>query len=215
MKTNLRAIFFDLDGTLVDTEPLKFIAHRAALESRGGSLDGGAYAKVIGQSHDRVREHFLTLNRIEMTDDEYDRCWENSYVSQVRVSTEAYPDAVEFLNKTKDKGLKCVLVTSSDKVSMQTVLEKTGLQLHFDITICADDVLNCKPSPEPYERALKILGLVPHEAMVIEDSPTGYESAIAAKIPVLIHRHRANKDNVFPLATQEFNNYSEIQHFLP
>jgi HAD superfamily hydrolase (TIGR01509 family) len=97
---------------------------------------------------------------------------------------------------------------------MQAVLDKTGLKQFFDETVSADDVTHHKPDPEPYERALNIFGLIPTEAIVIEDSPTGYASAVAAKIPVLIHRHAANKHDKFPEAVQEFKYFQEIEHFL-
>ncbi len=210
MNTKIRAIFFDLDGTLVDTEPLKFVAHHDVLESHGGRLNPDDYTKVIGQSHDLVRSHFLKMNRIEMPSDDYDRLWEKRYIEQVRLATQAYPDGIEFLQQTKNKRLKCVLVTSSDRTSMEAVLETTGLKQYFDATVSADDVQNHKPDPEPYEHALQLLELLPSEAIVVEDSPTGYASAIAAKIPVVIHRHKANQQDLFPLAIREFENFSEI-----
>jgi beta-phosphoglucomutase-like phosphatase (HAD superfamily) len=101
MNTNSPAIFFDLDGALVDTEPLKFIVHRDTFDSRGGHLDSEKYASIVGQSHDRAREYFLDLNQIKMSAEEYDRLWEDRYLEQVYLSTQAYPDDIDFLQKAR------------------------------------------------------------------------------------------------------------------
>jgi HAD superfamily hydrolase (TIGR01509 family) len=88
------------------------------------------------------------------------------------------PGAGELLAAVRAAGLPHGLVTSSERGFMDAVLASTGL--HFDVTVCADDVTHTKPDPEPYLLGAKLLGTEPGRCFALEDSPNGVASAIGA-----------------------------------
>ena len=175
-------IIFDMDGVLVDSEP---IHERAEMETcrefgmdvsksewdgfRGKKLeDIFSYAsKKYGTGNEPIEE--MIKRKIE------------KYLSLALAEMELVPGAYEFLQELKENGkYKYALTTSGRKFQQDQILAKVGLADFFEKMITADDVKNGKPHPEPYVVTVEKLGVQPFECLVIEDSDNGIKSAKAA-----------------------------------
>ena len=178
------AVLWDMDGTIVDTEPYWFAAEFEIVEMHGGQwsheharalvgsdlLDSGAYMRKHGgvdrEPADIVE---MLLDRV---------------VAQLRVEVPWRPGARELLAAVNEAGIPTALVTMSWKRFADQVVEclPSG---SFRASVTGDEVSRGKPHPEPYLLAAERLGVDPRDCVAIEDSPTGVRSALAAGCRVL------------------------------
>jgi HAD superfamily hydrolase (TIGR01509 family) len=182
----LRGVLFDMDGLLVDSEPLWFVAEREVagrLGARWGEADQEA---LIGGSLQRTVTWLLgkaarpvTASRAEVAR------WLVDGMARLILERglPLQPGAARLLAALDAAGVPCALVTASSRAVMDAVLNVTGLS--FGVTVCGEDVRAPKPDPEPYLLAAARLGLPPAGCVVLEDSPTGVAAARAAGCPVI------------------------------
>lgn len=180
------AVLFDLDGTLLDSNPYWHEAWRALTEERAADLPDGALDGLVGLAtpiavatvHRRLRWQ---------GDVTADVAWLEANVgAALRRHTTWLPGALEVVRDVKAAGLATGLVTSSSRDLVDSVL-LDGRRPLFDVVVTGDDVGTAamKPDPAPYRLAARRLGLRPADCVAIEDSATGVTSATAAGCPVI------------------------------
>lgn len=198
----IRAIVFDLDGTLVKTEDLKALSYaRAALELRPKDLTEAevleAFKDVVGLSRQEVSEEliqrFKLENAVQQRAPEKDATavWEafadmrmkiyNRMLADPRI-LDSYkcPYNVELLHRARQGKLCTGLATMSHQAEANKVLEILKLNDKFDFVATRERVAKPKPDPEIYLLVAEKLAVQPHECLVIEDSPAGIKAALAA-----------------------------------
>jgi HAD superfamily hydrolase (TIGR01509 family) len=181
----MRAVLWDMDGTLVDTEPYWIDTERAMAEKYGATwteadalqlvgsdlLDSGAYIKrVMG----------LDLSPAEVVEELLD-----GVVGKVQHAVPWRPGAVELLESLSEAGVRCGLVTMSYQRFVAPILARLPPET-FRVVVTGEQVSRGKPHPEPYLTAAAALGVPPEECVAIEDSNTGAKSAEAAGCTVLV-----------------------------
>ena len=194
------AIVFDMDGVLVDTEPLKARAHRRALEERGGELTSELYRRQMGNPHDRVIRAFLEGAGLDASDDAaeaYERTFRAVYRRLLTDDLRPTEGATELLEACRSEGRPLVLVTSSDRWMVEIALPGLGADGLFEATVTADDVEAEKPHPAPYRRAREALGAAGGRAVAVEDTEAGVVSATSAGLSTVAVRHAFNADHDF------------------
>ncbi|MCF8524083.1 MAG: HAD family phosphatase [Aquiluna sp.] len=175
-----KAVLWDMDGTLVDSEPYWLLSESALAEDYGKvwTQESGNYliGKSLYESSAFLKDHLdikdLSAQQIidRLTD---------SVLSKLQHSLPWRPGALELLMELKQAGVKTALVTMSLRRMALAVAEAIPFQA-FDVVVAGDDVTHGKPHPEPYEKAAALLGFKPSECIAIEDSTTGLRSAEAA-----------------------------------
>ena len=181
----LRAVLFDMDGTLIDSEKLWSIALDEVARELGGELSAHTRAAMVGT--DLVSSVQLLLDDIG-SDAELEvakRLLVSAAADQFAGGLEWRPGARELLDAVAAAGLPAALVTSTHRNLVSRALQTIGRE-RFDVIVCGDDVTHTKPHPEPYLRALAALGVEAGDAVAIEDSPSGSTSARAAGIVALV-----------------------------
>jgi HAD superfamily hydrolase (TIGR01509 family) len=177
--TELAAVLFDMDGLLVDTEPIWFEVETEVMTRLGGDWSPADQAELIGGSLQATLDYLLGKARRPVPRETLARWMLDGMVAKVtRARVELRPGAAALLADVSGAGVPYALVTSSERVVMDAILKVTGMR--FDVTVCADDVTRIKPDPEPYLLATKLLGADPERCVVLEDSPNGVASAEAA-----------------------------------
>ncbi len=182
-----RAWLFDLDGTLVDTSPLHERAFRAALARRHARLlPRFEYARIAGLTTGDVFRTLVSEEEIE----ELTRRKRHAFREELAATRHlAFPGAARLLACLRGAGIRVVVVTGSTRAGASATLAAAGLDRHVDDLVAAEDAPRGKPDPEPFLRALAIGGLVPGDALAVEDSQAGVASARAAGLDVVIvHR---------------------------
>jgi len=175
----LKALLFDLDGTLADTDPLHRLAWQEVLAPLGLRVDEGFYRKRIsGRLNPEIVRDLLGL--------EGEAAWRLIEAKEARFRELAQglkptPGLYELLEKAEAKGLAWGVVTNAPRANAHHVLRALGL--HPPLLVLAEEVGRGKPDPLPYRVALERLGIPPEEALAFEDSPSGVRSAVGAGIP--------------------------------
>ena len=175
----LEAVLFDMDGTLVDTEPYWIAAEYALVEAHGGTWsDEHAHAivgKALIDSAGYIREHApVDLDPAEIVDRML-----ADVITATRREIPWQPGARDLLTALAEQNVPCALVTMSYTNLVATMTEQLPAGT-FAAVVTGDEVNDGKPHPEPYLTAMARLGVSPAGSVAIEDSPTGITSAEAA-----------------------------------
>jgi HAD superfamily hydrolase (TIGR01509 family) len=180
----LDAVFFDMDGLLVDSEPLWFEVETQIMARMGGAWSHADQQQLVGGPPSRSLAYMLARAARPAPEETVAR-WMAEGVNGLvrRHGVPMMPGARELLAEVSAAGVPRALVTSAHRDLMAAVLEKTGAA--FDVTVCADDIRHGKPDPEPYLLAAGLLGVDPGRAVALEDSLTGIASAEAAGCAVI------------------------------
>lgn len=186
MVQNLKAVIFDMDGLMIDSERVTYDGYVTECGKLGLTMDEEFYKTVLGLPLPTVYKKF------------YDRFGTSFPMEQVlatvhgymndRFETEGVPvkeGLRELLQYLKAHGYKTVVATSSNRQRVDRILMQAGLTEYFDDSICGDEVEKGKPNPEVFLKACEKAGVQPEEALVLEDSEAGIQAAFSAGIPVI------------------------------
>jgi HAD superfamily hydrolase (TIGR01509 family) len=182
--TGADAVLFDMDGLLIDSEPLWLESETAVMARLGADWTTADQAQLLGGSLKRTVRYLMgkaTRPASPALVAEWLMAGVCDLVRERGVPLQ--PGAAELLAEVAAAGLPHALVTSSERRFMDAVLARTGLR--FDVLVCANDVSRTKPDPEPYLLAAKLLGTDPARCVALEDSPNGVASAEAAGCQVI------------------------------
>lgn len=180
----LQAVLFDMDGLLVDTEPLWFEVESEVMARLGGSWGPDDQAKLVGGSLKATLDYLLAKASRPVSRERLARWMLDGMVSRLVSSAVALrPGALDLLAEVTAARVPHALVTSSERVIMEAVFRATALD--FEVTVCAEDVTRIKPDPEPYLLASKLLAADPASCVVLEDSANGVAAAEAAGCRVI------------------------------
>jgi HAD superfamily hydrolase (TIGR01509 family) len=177
------AVLFDMDGLLIDSEPLWLEAETAVMARLGAQWTEADQRQLLGGSLDRSVSYMLAKAARPVPPETLATWLMAGITERVRHDVPLRPGARELLASVTRAGLPHALVTSAERTFMDAVLASTGLR--FDVLVCADDVAATKPDPEPYLLAAKLIGVPPADCFALEDSPNGVASAEAAGCRVI------------------------------
>lgn len=175
----LGAVTFDMDGLLVDSEPLWFRAESAVMERLEGSWAHGDQNALVGGSMTTTVAYLLSKGTKPAEPGAVAR-WLLDAMVDLLATTPApvLPGALELVAEVQAAGLPYALVTSSEPEVVDAVL--ANLDVEFPVIVCAADVSHAKPDPEGYLLAADKLGVEPQQAIALEDSVNGVLAAEAA-----------------------------------
>jgi HAD superfamily hydrolase (TIGR01509 family) len=180
----LQAVMFDMDGLLVDSEPLWFEAEAAIMDRVGSPWGPADQQHLIGGSLARSTAYMHAKAAQSVPQEVIGRWLVQGMAGLIRArGVQVMPGALELLAEVGAAGLPHALVTSAEPEIMAAALDSIGVR--FPVTVCAADVARGKPDPEPYLRAAALLGVSPQRSVALEDSPTGITSAHAAGCTVV------------------------------
>lgn len=177
----LKAIIFDLDGTVLDTETPDFVSWQETYAAHGVALDPAVWARVIGTS-DSGWDPYLHLESLvgASVDRPAVRRARRARFDELVAETGPRAGILAWLDEARGLGLGVGLASSSEFGWVWRFLESLGLRDRFDVLATRDRVIRSKPDPEVYRLALSELHVGPAEALAVEDSPNGVASAKAA-----------------------------------
>ena len=179
-----RALLFDLDGTLADTDSLHLPTWVDVLEPYGVEVDEAFYRESIsGRTTGEIIRDLLP----DLTDEENRSVGDAKEASfRERASElEPLPGLVDFVERGRERGMRIALVTNAPEENVEAILPALELRDFFDTVVLADEVEAVKPDPAPYRAALEKTGVPPEEALAFEDSVSGISSSVAAGIPTV------------------------------
>ncbi len=180
------AVLFDMDGLLIDSEPLWTVAESELATSLGGTFTPEIKAAMIGKRLELAVP--ILLDRIGRLDADPLEAGEWLLSRMTELFAERLPlqpGASQLLDAVRRAGVPAALVSSSYRRLVDAALQQLGPD-RFAVTIAGDEVEHSKPDPEPYRLATERIGMAPARCVVLEDSEAGARSAAAAGCPCVV-----------------------------
>jgi len=174
-----QAVLWDMDGTLVDTEPYWMTAEHELVEAHGGTWTDEDAMSLVGNPLLESARIIRERGGVDLPVEEIVAFLIGRVIDQVRVEVPWQPGARELLATLRDAGVPCALVTMSYRELAEPVADLAP-EGAFQLLVCGDEVERGKPDPEPYLVAAERLGVDVTKCVAIEDSPAGIASARAA-----------------------------------
>ena len=176
------AIVFDMDGVLLDSEPLHYAALNTALSMR---LSREEYEQFIGTRTEAMLSDLIARYDLRRSHAEYLHEYDAAVLEQLQEPRPPADGVVALMQFARDLGMRLALASSSRRVWIDASLRSLGLADAFDAIVSGDEVSAGKPDPQIYLIAASRLGISPRACLAIEDAPNGVASARAAGMTVL------------------------------
>lgn len=209
---NFKAVLFDFDGVLVDTEWAIYDAWHRTFQENGQQLPLEVYTQCIGSDFNtwspKTHLEELTGSAFDWHDLDHKR---QQRIEHDLIGEGPMPGAVELLETLTALGIPRAVVSSSSHHWVDGWLDRLDLRRHFDEVVCRGDAARIKPAPDLYLEAAKRFGLDPAECLVIEDSLNGVKAAIAAGMPVWAVPNRVTACLDFSLAEAVLSDLSTVR----
>lgn len=180
----LRALIFDLDGTLADTDPLHFRSWRESLAPYGIEMDQEEYARRVSGRHNPEIIEDLLPHLGEDASVAFARTKEARF-RELAPSLQPLPGVRELLRRARAEGLLLGLVTNAPRDNAAYMMRALEVEDAFDAVVLGEDAAAAKPDPAPYLETMAQLGVGADEAIAFEDSPSGVRSARRAGLSVV------------------------------
>lgn len=209
----IKAVIFDMDGVIIDSEPVYRIASKNVVSRYGGIYDESISDKEMGLSIKESSRVVVNETGIKVDPDVFAK----EYISEYLKLTEDMlkPNSgIERLLKFCSENYLTALASSTVIEIVNTLMKRFGFKKYFKYMIGGDQVENSKPDPTIYIEAGKNLGVNPDECIVIEDSLNGVKSAISAEMAPLVLKHSLNEKTIFPDTVRVFSSIEDIQDYL-
>lgn len=192
----LKAVIFDFDGVIANTEPVHLRAFQTTLEGEGVELtEEDYYANYLAYDDRTLFVKLYEHRGLEMGDAFLAALMERkslNYDEMIEGNIELLPGAVDFVKSLKGK-YRLAIGSGALEAEIVNVLDFAGIRESFEVIVGADRIANCKPAPDVYIEALRLLNtlggdsaaIAPAECLVIEDSVSGIRAALAAGMKCL------------------------------
>ena len=181
----IAAVLWDMDGTLVDTEPYWIDAEFELVAEHGGTWSHEDALNLVGNNLLDSGRYMAERTGIDLTPEVIVEELLDRVVVKVGRAVPWRPGAPELLADLRRQGVRCALVTMSYRRFVEPMLELLADDA-FEVIVTGDAVTRGKPFPDPYLEAAAALGVAPEDTIAIEDSDTGARSAEAAGCRVLV-----------------------------
>jgi beta-phosphoglucomutase-like phosphatase (HAD superfamily) len=179
----MKAVVFDWDGTLVDSQTAYVTSWQLTLNAIGYTATGEDLQYVIGRAFPDSLQYFAALTSIDP--ESFERAWREDFSRRLDEEITVYADAVECAHAFVDLGIPLAIATQTPRPEFERAFTITGLAGLTNTTVCRTDVDRPKPAPDLYLEACQRLKVDPSDCLAVEDSPVGVQSARDAGLTVV------------------------------
>jgi len=212
-KNMIKAVIFDMDGVIVDSEPLQSLSWKKLFNERGIKpiYNNEGLIHEVGPTGDQsylsiMEKHNLKKEELETIRKRRREIFEKIIREKLKPMA-GFLDLIEALKKQK---LKLAIASNRIGVHVNLMMETIGVKNYFEIIVCRNDNIKAKPSPDIFLETAKKLKVKPFECLVLEDSETGVTAAKKAKMKVIAIPNKYTKNNNFSKADKIVDNLSQI-----
>ena len=179
-ETPLKAVVFDLDGTLLNTEEIYWDVGSELLRRRGHQATRELINQMMGRPSRVALQIMINWHQLDATVPQLQAETRDIFTSLLDARLALMPGALELIDAAEGAGLPRAIATSSSRAFLDDALRRLDIATRFQVTLTADDVHEGKPHPEIYLLTAQRLELAPAEMLVLEDSANGCKAAVAA-----------------------------------
>lgn len=213
MLKDIKAVIFDLDGTLMDSMWMWTDIDIEYLGRYGYELPDDLQKEIEGMGFTETAQYFKKRFGIPETIDEMKEEWNRMAYDFYANRVQLKPGAKRFLEEIRFRGLKTGIASSNSRSLILACLEQNGIAGQFDCIMTSCEVAHGKPSPDIYLRTAEMLGVLPSECLVFEDVPMGILAGKNAgmRVCAMEDAHAADqKEKICALAQYYIRNYDEV-----
>ncbi|MBF0278336.1 MAG: HAD family phosphatase [SAR324 cluster bacterium] len=216
MIEDCKAVIFDMDGLMIDSESIVIRAIQCAGETMGLQISEELCFHMIGRSSKLVKESLYAEFGDDFPLKEFFLQVQKNATRFVEKNGIALKTGLKELIRTlEDAAVLKAVGTSSSRKNTELKLKKTRLYEHFNTVVCGDEVDHSKPAPDIYLKVARQLKLEPRECVVLEDSEPGIQAASAAgMIPIMVPDLHSPSEKLLPLIHQVFPTLHEVKIYL-
>lgn len=218
MLQDIKAVLFDLDGTLIDSMWIWEEVDRVYMDQLGVEYETAKLQENInGMSFTETAEFFKKQFNIEESIEEIKATWVDMAEDFYRNKISVKENVIEFLEVLKDRDIKMGIGTSNTHELLKMIIEKEGIKPYFHTMRTSCEVKRGKPHPDIYLKVAEDLGVDPSECIVFEDIPEGVRAGKAAGMKVCAvydEYSKADKPVLMAEADYYIHNYSEVLNLL-
>jgi HAD superfamily hydrolase (TIGR01509 family) len=179
-QTPIRAVVFDLDGLMVNTEDVYQLVGTELMRRRGKTFDDDLRGAMMGQPAPAALAVMIKWHALTDTLDDLAAESEQTFWEFVESRLTTMPGLHELLAYIDERGLRKAIATSGARHYAEELLSRVDLHEHFEFLLTAGDITHGKPHPEIYQLAAARLGLATSECLVLEDSHNGCKAGVTA-----------------------------------
>lgn len=187
-RRRLLAVVFDMDGVLLDSEPLHHLVVNELLAEHGVHVSDAQYRAYLGTTVEDTWADLIQRFSLPGTVADYRGRYDAAILEAYRRHAVPAPGAVELVQGLRARGVKLAVASSSRTAWVETALARLGLAAAFDAVVTGDMVRRGKPDPAIYLLAARCLDVAPEQCLAIEDAPAGVAAARAAGMTVVAVR---------------------------
>jgi HAD superfamily hydrolase (TIGR01509 family) len=179
------AVIFDMDGVLIDSEPLHFVALSGVLAAAGHTYTRAENEQFIGTTSEAMFSTLIAVYGLPGTVVDYESGYDAALLRILQQPHPPAPGVVALVERLRQLAVRVGVASSSRRLWVDATLQSLCLATTFEVVVAGDDVERGKPDPAIYLLAAQRLGVAPGRCLAIEDSPNGVQSARAAGMTVL------------------------------
>ena len=206
----VKALVFDMDGVLIDSEPLHLIAYQRYLADFGLTFLEEDNHNFLGMKDLDCAKHLLERHKLDMTAIEFVERKEAVLHQLFKERLQVQPGVLQTLQKAFELQIPAVIASSATMPTIELVVELTGIRKYFRHLCSGDEVPNGKPAPDVFLLAAQRLGEKPSECLVIEDTFNGVCAAKAAGMMCIAIPCQATRHQDFAHADLVLNSMEEV-----
>ncbi|MEK6981549.1 MAG: HAD family phosphatase [Candidatus Micrarchaeota archaeon] len=210
----VKAIIFDMDGVLIDSQDLHFKAEIQTVKQFGHKITKKELIEYLGWNERAFWTEIIKKYNINTTVEELQRIERPIYEEILQKNLKEDKKLQKLLKNLKTKNLKLAVASSSPRRWIKMVLVGLKIEEFFDIIVAGDEIKNSKPNPEIFLRAAKKLEIAPQECIVIEDAPAGIKGANKAGMKSIALITKINKNLDLSEAKFKIEKLEEIEKIL-
>lgn len=211
----IKAIIFDMDGVIFDTEMIYLKVWSEVFEKYGYEMTKEIYASVLGTGRENVKKVFVNHFGSNLPIDDMYIEKDDNLAKEIEKGVPLKSGVYEILEYLKENDFKIALATSATSKRAFKQLKQANIENFFNAIVCRDEVRETKPNPDIFLKAADKLMVKPEECIVIEDSRAGIEAGFnAGMIPIHVVDLKEADEKILSKSYKSFNNLNEIRNEL-
>ena len=209
-----KSIIFDMDGVIIDSEPLHFEVEKRLFKDLGLAISDQEHGSFVGTASTTMWRHLKDKYKLTQSVQELVEMERASYMDYLlsRENEGPIPGVAESIEDLYKNKVKLVVASSASIKNIEVVLKMFNLERFFEARVSADEVKNGKPAPDIFLYASKIIDAQPEECIAIEDSKNGVEAAKSAAMKCIGFKNPNSGKQDLSSADMVINSFSEINY---
>ncbi|MFE0555184.1 HAD family hydrolase [Paenibacillus sp. NPDC058910] len=209
---SIQAVIFDMDGVLIDSEPIYFEIERSSFAHFGAKMTEVEHHTYVGVTLESMWRKVLDKHQLTATVEEALAYHQHNVMQTMLAHPEltAMPSVERWLSWLHEQHIPIAVASSSPRALIDLIMDKTGLGKYFEVRMTGEEVESGKPAPDIFLTTAEMIGVSPSNCLVIEDSRNGVQAAKSAGMRCIGYFNPGSGDQDLSKADLQISSYDEL-----